>query len=65
MVTHKLSIKKHVAKVVPTLSSMHSNGLLRRMYYLIGPFNAGPNLTPALITPISNCAEFKKVFLFI
>ena len=36
--------------------------------YLMGPYNAGPNLTPApltpaLITPVSNCAEFKKVFI--
>ena len=34
----------------------------------MGPYNAGPNLTPipltpALITPVSNCAEFKKVII--
>ena len=36
--------------------------------YLMGPYNAGHNLTPApltpaLITPVSNCAEYKKVFI--
>ena len=35
----------------------------------MGPYNAGPNLkpgplTPALITPVSNCAEYRKVFIF-
>ena len=34
----------------------------------MGPYNAGPNLTPAplmpaLITPVSNCPEYKKVFI--
>ena len=34
----------------------------------MGPYNAGPNLTPApltpaLITPVSNCAENEKVFI--
>ena len=34
----------------------------------MGPYNAGPNLTPvpltpALITPVSNCAEYKKVYI--
>ena len=34
----------------------------------MGPYNAGPNLTPApltpaLITPVSNCVEYKKVFI--
>ena len=38
------------------------------MIYLMGPYNAGPNLTPApltpaLITPVSNFAEYKKVFI--
>ena len=33
--------------------------------YLMGPYNADPNLTPApltpaLITPVSNCAEYKR-----
>ena len=32
------------------------------------PYNAGPNLTlgpltPALITSVSNCAEYKKVYI--
>ena len=31
--------------------------------YLMGPYNAGPYLTPALITPVSNCAEYKNVFI--
>ena len=36
--------------------------------YLMGPYNAGPNLTsaplmPALITPVSKCSEYKKVFI--
>ena len=36
--------------------------------YLMGPYNVGPNLmptplTPALITPVSNCAEYKKVYI--
>ena len=35
----------------------------------MGPYNAGPNLTPApltpaLITPISNCVEYKKDLYF-
>ena len=36
--------------------------------YLMGHYNASPNLTPApltpaLITSVSNCAEYKKVFI--
>ena len=34
----------------------------------MGPYNAGPNstpapLTPAFITPVSNCAKIQKVFI--
>ena len=41
---------------------------IRRRTYLMGPYNAGPNLTPApltpaLITPVSNCAGYEKVFI--
>ena len=36
--------------------------------YLMGPYYAGPNLkpaplTPAFITPVSNCAGYKKVYI--
>ena len=32
--------------------------------YPMGPYNAGPNLTPAPLTPaLINCAEYKKVFI--
>ena len=48
--------KKHTAHRVYTVT------------YLMGPYNAGPNLTlapltPALITPVSNWVEYKKVFI--
>ena len=38
------------------------------MIFLMGPYNAGPNLTPAPLTPalitlVSNCLEYKKVFI--
>ena len=29
----------------------------------MGPYNAGPDLTPASLTPVSNCVEYKKVFI--
>ena len=34
------------------------------MKYLMGLNNAGPNLTPVLITPVSNCAEYKMGLYF-
>ena len=32
--------------------------ILSQRIYLIGPYNTGPNLTPG-----SNCAEYKKVYI--
>ena len=37
-----------VTQLNPYIVSIH---IRLKFYYLIGPFNAGPNLTPALITP--------------
>ena len=37
----------------------------RNSFYLMGPYNAGPNLTLVLITPVSNCAGYKKVYTFV
>ena len=37
--------------------------LYNRASYLMGPYNGDPNLTLALITPVSNCAGYKKVYI--
>ena len=47
-----------------TVSNGYTFCLLHELDYLIGPFSAGPlltpaPLTPALITPVTNCKEYR------
>ena len=61
-----LSIIYQISKVSKGQNTNKGQNNIRGEIYLMGPYNAGPNLTPApltpaLITPVSNCPEIKKV----